>query len=59
MIELNGVGAEATHIYDPAVSLFEAYRVMFAHWRIAFEIGGMTKISSCGAYLPSLARAEP
>jgi membrane protein DedA with SNARE-associated domain len=39
VLELNGVGAEATHIYDPSVSLFEAYHVMFTQWRIAFEIG--------------------
>src|SRR5439155_25073244 len=39
VLELNGVGAEATHIYDPLASLSEAYRVMRKHWRIAFEIG--------------------
>lgn len=39
VIELNGVTAEAAHVYDPAVSLIEAYRVWFLHWRLAFEIG--------------------
>lgn len=39
VIELNGVSAEATHIYDPAVRVWEAYRVMFGHWRMAFAIG--------------------
>lgn len=39
ILELNGVSAEATHIYDPAVSLYQAYRVMFTQWRLAFEIG--------------------
>jgi membrane protein DedA with SNARE-associated domain len=39
VLELNGVSAEATHIYDPSVSLLEAYRVLFRQWRIAFEIG--------------------
>jgi hypothetical protein len=39
ILELNGVSAEATHIYDPAVTLLEAYRVLFRQWRIAFEIG--------------------
>ena len=43
VIELNGVSAEATHIYDPFVSLFEAYRVMFRQWKIAFEIGAANK----------------
>lgn len=39
VIELNGVAAEATHIYDPSVSLIEAYRTIFSHWRTAFAIG--------------------
>jgi len=39
VIELNGVSAEPTHIYDPGVSVWEAYRVMFRHWRLAFTIG--------------------
>lgn len=43
VIELNGVSAEATHVYDPAVSLREAYRVMRLHWRTAFEIGEMNR----------------
>jgi hypothetical protein len=43
VLEPNGVSAEATHIYDPAVSLLEAYRVMFRQWRIAFEIGAINR----------------
>ena len=43
VIELNGVSAEATHIYDPAVSIWEAYRVMAQHWRTAFEIGAINR----------------
>jgi membrane protein DedA with SNARE-associated domain len=43
VIELNGVTAEATHIYDPAVSLLEAYRTMLTQWRIAFEIGAINR----------------
>ena len=39
IVELNGVTSEATHIYDPKHSLFDAYRVLFQQWRIAFEIG--------------------
>jgi hypothetical protein len=39
VIELNGVTSEATHIYDPKLSLWDAYRVLFEQWRIAFEIG--------------------
>ncbi|HEX4947308.1 MAG TPA: alpha/beta fold hydrolase [Blastocatellia bacterium] len=39
IIELNGVTSEATSIYDPKNSVFDAYRVLCAQWRIAFEIG--------------------
>lgn len=39
ILELNGVTSEATHIYDPKVSLAEAYSVLFEQWRLAFEIG--------------------
>jgi pimeloyl-ACP methyl ester carboxylesterase len=39
VIELNGVTSEPTHIYDPAVTLVEAYRALFEQWSIAFEIG--------------------
>ena len=39
VIELNGVTSEATHIYDPAVGLLEAYAALFEQWRLAFEIG--------------------
>jgi hypothetical protein len=43
VLELNGVSAEATHIYDPAVSIWEAYRVLFRQWRLAFEIGASNR----------------
>ncbi len=39
IIEINGVGSEATHIWDPRTSLRAAYRDQFKHYRIAFEIG--------------------
>ncbi len=39
VIEINGVGSEATHIWDPRTSLRDAYAVQFAHYRAAFEIG--------------------
>ncbi len=39
VIEINGVGSEATHIWDPETSLREAYGTQFAHYRAAFEIG--------------------
>jgi membrane protein DedA with SNARE-associated domain len=39
IVELNGVTSESTNIYDPRYSLFDAYRILFQQWRIAFEIG--------------------
>jgi membrane protein DedA with SNARE-associated domain len=39
VIELNGVTSEATSIYDPAHGVLDAYRALFAQWRIAFAIG--------------------
>ena len=39
VIELNGVTSEATHVYDPAVGVVEAYRTLFEQWRIAYRIG--------------------
>jgi len=39
VLELNGVTSEATHIYDPALGVLDAYRVLFRQWRLAFEIG--------------------
>ncbi len=43
IVELNGVSSEATHIYDPRNSLFDAYRVLREQWRIAFEIGNQNR----------------
>jgi len=43
VIELNGVSAEATHIYDPSVSILETYRTLFRQLRIAFEIGAANR----------------
>jgi membrane protein DedA with SNARE-associated domain/pimeloyl-ACP methyl ester carboxylesterase len=43
VIELNGVTSEATSIYDPRNSVLAAWRVLFAQWRIAFEIGAQNR----------------
>ncbi|MDH3626862.1 MAG: alpha/beta fold hydrolase [Acidobacteriota bacterium] len=43
VIELNGVTSEATHIYDPRISVFEAWRTLFEQWRLAFEIGAANR----------------
>ncbi|MES2732563.1 MAG: hypothetical protein V4714_12470 [Bacteroidota bacterium] len=38
IVELNGAGAEPGHIYQPGFSIIEAYRVIFSHWRIMYQI---------------------
>jgi hypothetical protein len=39
VLELNGVGAESAHIYQPGFALPAAYRAMFRQWSCAFAIG--------------------
>ncbi len=39
VIEINGVGSEATHIWDPDTSLREVYAAQFRHYATAFAIG--------------------
>lgn len=46
VVELNGVTSEATHIYDPVHSLFNAYRTLFEQWRIAFSIGAANRAAA-------------
>jgi hypothetical protein len=43
VIELNGVAAEPAHIYDPRVSLWDAYAALARHWKLAFEIGAANR----------------
>jgi pimeloyl-ACP methyl ester carboxylesterase/membrane protein DedA with SNARE-associated domain len=43
ILELNGVTSEATHIYDPGIPLWDAYRTLFAQWHAAFEIGRINR----------------
>lgn len=38
VIEINGAGGEATHIYDPKHSLFWAWREVARHWGMLNEI---------------------
>jgi hypothetical protein len=38
VLELNGCGAEPTHIYQPGFPLFKALCVLFEHWRNIFLI---------------------
>lgn len=39
VIEINGAGSEATHIWDPKTNLINAYQSLFEQWRIVFRIG--------------------
>jgi hypothetical protein len=40
VLELNGVSAEQSHIYDPnQINIFKSWRVMMTQWHLAFEIG--------------------
>jgi hypothetical protein len=39
IIEINGSGSEATHIWDPQMTLREAYAAQFFHYGEAFRIG--------------------
>jgi membrane protein DedA with SNARE-associated domain len=43
VLELNGVGAEPTHIYDPRHCAGHALRALAAHWTLAFEIGAANR----------------
>ncbi|GEM_PF-1676755 len=39
IMEVNGVSAEATHVYDPSTPLRHAYRVLGHQWKLAYQIG--------------------
>jgi hypothetical protein len=43
IFEINGSGAEALHIWDANMTLFEAWRVQAAQWRLLFEIGALNR----------------
>lgn len=38
IVELNGVGAEPAHIYDPTYSLFHAWRDLINQWKMVYKI---------------------
>jgi membrane protein DedA with SNARE-associated domain len=38
IVELNGVTSESTNLYDPAQSIFWAYRTLFSQWSLLFQI---------------------
>jgi len=62
IVELNGVTAESTNIYDPRGTLLHAYRTLFRQWAIVFAIGAANRRAgvptSALSRLFSLARAH-
>jgi hypothetical protein len=50
IIEVNGAGSEATHIWDPETSIIEAYRTQFFHYGAAFRIGAMLRAQGARRY---------
>lgn len=51
IMELNGAGSEPAHIYHPGSSLWSAYKVIFHHWKVLFEIS-VANHKSGVPYLP-------
>ena len=43
VIEINGVGSEATHIWDPRTKLLDAWRTQFFHYGASFRIGAANR----------------
>ena len=37
-LELNGTASIPIHIWDPDISVWEAYRTIFYHWKLVYEI---------------------
>ena len=38
IMELNGAGAEPAHVYDPSVSITDAYSSLLHHWKVLYLI---------------------
>ncbi len=43
VVELNGLTAEATHIYDPRYGVGHALRTLFRQWELAFEVAAANR----------------
>ena len=43
VIEINGAGSEATHVWDPTTRLLDAWRAQFFHYGAAFRIGAANR----------------
>ncbi len=38
VMEINGANSEPAHIYDPSMSLFQAYRDLYKHWGYLYKV---------------------
>ncbi len=47
IVEVNGVGAEANHIWDANTTLRNAYKTLFAQYTLAFHIGHLNRQRGC------------
>ncbi len=52
IIELNGAGSEPTHMYDPAHSIFFAWKEILRHWNILFRISRLNHRQLNMPYMP-------
>ncbi len=52
IVEINGAGGEATHIWDRKTTILEAWRTLLAQYHYLYKIGAMNK--KRGFKLPSL-----
>jgi hypothetical protein len=43
VIEVNGAGSEATHVWDPRTKLLRAWRDQFLHYGLAYRIGAANR----------------
>ncbi len=43
VIEVNGAGSEATHVWDPRTKLLQAWRDQFLHYGLAYRIGAANR----------------
>lgn len=49
IVEVNGAGAEATHIWDARTKLRDAYKSLFGQWELLFDIGSAVRRAETGA----------
>lgn len=49
IVELNGLTAEPTHVYDSRYPPWYAWKILCAQWRIAFEIGAANRARGAAA----------